>query len=165
MSDIVYKDGATLVLDLLRDAFGDQFEQYYNGDPEEILEVNLPCIMVSETQGAIDYGATGTDNVTETVRITIALNKKDDLGGSEDTDLTELKLRQLVKAQDPDTGEYIPETIMYALRTHISMGGSVLRSRIETDFDVNIRGETVVTQEAYVTVYIDRLAIVPSRTD
>lgn len=162
-STTYYEDGVARVIELLKDAFGSQFKAYFNGQPEELQQSLLPCIMVSETLGKVESHATGTDLITETILIIIALNKKDDIGAAPDQDLTEFKLRKIVKGQHPDTGEYLPETIMYALRKHITMNDSVLKSDIETDFDVNVRGEDTVTQEAYVTVVMERLAIVPSR--
>lgn len=162
-SNTYYKDGVARVIELLKNAFGDQFKAYFNGQPEEIPESYLPCIMVSETTGRIASGATGTDNILETIMIIIALNKKDDIGAGPDVDLTEFKLRKLVKGQDPTTAEYLPNTVMYALRKHITMNDSVLSTSIETDFDVNVRGEDTVTQEGYIIITMERLAIVPSR--
>jgi hypothetical protein len=158
-----YKDGVARIIELLKDALGDGYT-YFNGQPEEIPESLLPCVMVSETVGKVESHATGTDLLTETIMIIIALNKKDDiLGPDPNIDLTEFKLRKLVKGQHPDTGEYLPETVMYALRKHITMSDSILKTDITTDFDENVRGEETVTQEAYVTVRMERLAIVPSR--
>ena len=158
-----YQDGVSRILDLVKDTFGEYFKAYFNGQPEEVAQSMLPCVMVSETTGRVESDATGYDRITETVQIILALNKKDDIGASPDVDLTEFKLRKLVKGQDPATGEYLEETVMYALRKHISMNNAVLLTQIETDFDVNIRGEETVTQEAYVTVTIERLALVQSR--
>lgn len=157
-----YKDGVARVLELIKDALGDSYT-YFNGQPEELQESYLPCVMVSETVGAVESHATGTDLIRENILIIIALNKKDDIGAGPDVDLTEFKLRKLVKGQHPTTGEYLPETVMYAIRKHITMNDAVLSSSIETDFDVNVRGEDTVTQEGYVTVTMERLAIVPSR--
>lgn len=157
-----YKDGVARIIELMKDAFGDQYK-YFNGQPEEIPESLLPVIMVSETQGNVQSDATGYDRITEVVQIIIAFNKKDDVGAPPEQELTEFKLRKLVKGQHPTTSEYLPETVMYALRKHITMNGAALRTLIETDFDVNIRGEQTVTQEATVTVTIERLAKVPER--
>jgi len=159
-----YKDGVARVLELLKNTFGDDpIKGYFNGQPNDIPESMLPAIMVSETAGRIDSGATGTDRITETILIVIAMNKKDDLGAPADIDLTEFKLRKLVKGQDPITMEYLPQTVMYAIRKHITMDDAVLNSSISTDFDVQIRGSDTVTQEAYVEVTLERLALIPSR--
>lgn len=166
--DTYYKDGVARVIELLRDAFGDQFKAYFNGQPQEIPESMLPCIMVSETVGVIESGATGTDNITETVIIIVALNRKDDIDADPEKDLTEFKLRKLVKGQYPQghakAGQYMEQSLMYAIRTYITMMDSIVSSRIETDFDVNIRGEQTLTQEAYVAITLERMALVPSRT-
>ena len=159
---VYYKDGVARVVDLLKDTFGDSFREYFNGDPAGIAESQLPAIIVSETEGTISSGASGTDNITENILIIVSLNKKDDFGAPNDTDLTEFKLRKLVKGQNVD-GQYYPKTIMYALRKYISMNDAVLRSEIATDFNVNQRGENLYTQEAYISITIERLAIVPSR--
>jgi hypothetical protein len=166
-----YKDGVTRILDLLKDTFGTtgMFKAYFNGQPEGIPESLIPCIMVSGATGEVVSAATGTDQITEVVSIIVALNKKDDYGASPDVDLTEFKLRKLVFGQDPATQEYLPQTIMYAIRKHISMDDAVLNSRVQISFDesdgagVNVRGPSTVTQEAIVRVTLTRLALVPSR--
>lgn len=167
-TDTYYKDGVARILELLKDTFGDQFRAYYNGNPEEIPASMLPCVIVSETTGVIESGATGTDDILETVIISLVMNKEDDMGSDPEKDLTEFKLRKLVKGQYPQghakAGQYIENTVMYAIRRYITMQDSVLNSRIETDFDVNVRGEDVITQEAYVVVTLERMAYVPSRS-
>jgi hypothetical protein len=160
----LYKDGPQRIREVLKETFGDYFVAYFLGEPEELGLHQLPCIMISEKQGRIDSGAVGTDNVTETIKITLAVNKLDDIGAADDeVELTERKLQKLVKAQDPATGRYLPNTVAYALRRHITMREGVVQSRLETDFDINIRGDNVYTQEAYVTAYIERIVYVDAR--
>lgn len=160
-----YNDGVARVLDVLKDTFGTTgiIRKYINGDPGEIPESYLPCIMVTETVGRIDIEYTGMDTVTETILITVAMNKNDDLGAPDDTQMTEFKLRKLIKGQDPTTGQYLRDTIMYALRTHITMQNSVVRSDVNTDFKQQLRGAELVTQEAYVELTIERHIGVPTR--
>lgn len=161
----VYKDGPQRIRELLMETFGDYFRKYYLGEPEEIGHDDLPCVMINEKLGTIESGAVGTDNVQETIQITMALNKMDDLGSElqDETNTTERRLQQLIKAQDPATGRYRENTLAYALRRHITMKEGVVRSRLETNFDINIRGEGVYTQEAYVTAYIERIVYVDAR--
>ena len=165
---IYYKDGVTRILDLMKETFGDYFKAYFNGEPEMLPESVLPCLIVTETTGAIESGATGTDNITETVTIIAVENKKDDVGSDVADNLTEYRLRKIVKGQYPEghekAGQYINPSIMYAIRTYITMSDSVLESRIETKFDVNMISEETMTQEAYVTVTMRRLALVPARS-
>lgn len=157
-----YKDGVARVMELMKDALGDNYT-YFNGQPEEVAESLLPIVMISESEGIVESDATGYDKITEVINIIIAFNKKDDMGAPPEQELTEFKLRKLVKGQDPTTGEYLPQTVMYALRKHITMNNAVLSTQVETNFDVNIRGEETVTQEATVTVTLSRLVKVPER--
>lgn len=147
-----YKDGVARVLSLLKDTFGDYFKQYYDDEPSEIAQSDLPCVMVREATGIIQSGATGTDDIQEEVVIIIAMNSKDDLGGPEDEDLTGSKLRRVVKGQYP-TGhaqakEYQEKTVMYALRKNFTLDDAVIQNEIQTDFDIAQRGENTYTKEA-----------------
>lgn len=169
MDDTKYfKDGVARVLELMKDTFGDMFVTYFSGQPAEIPESALPCIMVSEAEGTVVTGATGTDVIQENILIVLALNKKDDIGANGEVadDLTETRLRRLVKGQKPGPGgfpEYIEQTVMYALRKHITLGDTVVGNSISTDFSINLRGDNLATQEAYVTLTIERHAGIPQR--
>jgi hypothetical protein len=163
MSDVSYQDGVEVLIDMLRKAFGDTFKEYYGGEPEELNDAELPCIMVTEQRGVIAAGATGTDDIGESLQIILALNKKDDIGVRDSNGLTLMRLRRLVKEQDPTTGNYKPNTVMYILRNHFTLDNIALSNTVETDFDVAQRGSDTYTQEAYITIRIQRMAIVPSR--
>lgn len=158
-----YDDGVTRVLAILKDTFGDSFREYYDDELSNIPESALPCIMVREGDGTVESGATGTDDLNETIVIILALNQKDDFGADSNLNLTGAKLRRLVKGQDPVTRQYHPQTVMYALRKHYTLGDAVLNSSISIDFDMAQRGERLFTKEAYVTISIERQAFVPER--
>lgn len=164
-----FKDGVARVLELMKDTFGDDFRAYFSGQPAEIPESSLPCIMVSEAEGTVETGATGTDIITESILIVVAFNKKDDIGANGEVldDLTETKLRRIIKGQKPSASgsfpEYLEKTVMYALRKHITLGQTVVGNAISTDFSINLRGDNLATQEAYVTLTIQRHAGIPVR--
>ncbi len=164
MESKYYKDGITRVLDLMKDTFGTNIKRYFNGDPENILDEEYPAIIVTETDGTITSGPTGTDLVTENILITIAMNARDDIGAESDIELTDFKIRKLVKGQNPDTGEYEPMTVMYALRKHITMNSEVLSASVRTRFDELVpRGENNIDRVGYVELTIQRHIRVPSR--
>lgn len=161
-----YQDGLARVLDLMKDTFGfdGPIKGYFNGEPEDIPISLLPAIIVTETDGTIETDATQTDLITENILIIVAMNRMDDIGGSKDTDLTDFKIRKLVKGQDPDTRQYLPQTVMYAIRKHITMGNEILYSAVRTRFNVTeLRGADTVTQEGYVELTIKRRIQVPQR--
>lgn len=164
MDDNVYfKDGAARILELLKNTFGDQFKAYFDGDAQP-GESYLPCIMVSSQTANISAGATGTDDIDDSILIIVSYNLKDDLGAPPDAQLTEFKLRKVVMAQDPNTLQYLPNTIMYTLRKHYTLNdGMIIGNDITIDFAPNVRNKIIPTQEAYVTLNLTRLAMVPSR--
>lgn len=161
-----YKDGSARVIELLKDAFGDTFRAYFDGEaiPEEAF---LPCVMVSTSRASITSGATGTDNIAEEILIMMVLSRKDDIGAPLDQDLTEYKIRKLVLGQDPNTQQYLPQSVMYVLRKHFTLNdGWVMSNSIDVDFAPNARGTLdapINTMEAYITLRIIRAAMVPSR--
>lgn len=163
-----YSDGVARVLKLLKDTFGDTFKEYYDDEPIDIPESRLPCIMVKETTGGVRSGAAGTDDIGEEIVIIVAMNTKDDLGASTDSDLTGSKLRRIVKGQYPPgharEKEYQDETVMAVIRKNFTLEDAIIDNFVRTDFDLNQRGDTTYTKEAYVTLTIERLAHVPSRT-
>lgn len=163
-----YKDGAARVLDLMRDTFGDYFREYFNGEPENITTEQLPCLMVTTPRLNVTNSANGLDDLREVVTIVLALNKRDDIGADSTDNLTMRRLRNLIIGLDPATPadtipQYLPNTVMYAVRKHITLNGLASNNDIEIDFDVNIRGEDTATQEAYITLSIDRQALVGGR--
>ncbi len=164
MENKYYSDGVDRVLTLLKDTFGDQFS-YFNGELLNVSENYMPCMMVTETASLIDTDATGLDILTETIIIIVVLNKKDDLGGSDDIELTDYRLRKLVQGQDPTTKEYLTDSVLGALRTHFTMSNDTLYQNMQVDFTPNLRGgaDAIATQEGYITITIRRLVPVPVR--
>lgn len=161
------KDGVARVTELLKDSLGASNYTFFDSELFELETEDLPCVMVSETTGHIETDATGTDLITETVRITIVLDKSDDIGGPQDKNLTQNRLRKIVKGQYPSTSgiitEYIPNTIVHTLRVHITMDESVVNNSIDTEFGSNFRGQDIATEEARITVTTQRFALVPQR--
>jgi len=162
-----FEDGVDRIIRLMRDTFGDKFKKYFNGEAINPTPSELPAIMVTETKSNIDTNATGFDIVQEEIIIIVVLNMKDYAKASDDTVLPDYELRRLVQGQDPATKEYMPMTVLGAIRTHFTMDQDTLYSSVEVDFTPSLRGnkeQTINTWEAYVTITMQRLIPVPSRT-
>lgn len=161
------EDGVSRVLKLMKDTFGDYFRGYFNGEPANIPEMYLPCLIVSENRGTIQIESTATDEIIETISIIIVLNKKDYIAPDQDIDLSERTIRRLVKGQDNSGTDgvrpYMPKSVMYALRTNISLYGVDLSNDVEfefgSDFSVDGDGKGLATEEAIVRLSIKRLAL------
>lgn len=163
----VYFDSTANILQLLKDNFGGSgyFKEFYEGDPILIGQSSLPAICVHKTHGEWGLGPTQFDELTEEVTVKVILNKKDDFGGSGNSDLTERKLRVLVEGRDDTTGNLLPESVLGVLRTKLtSVANLTLDQGTTVDYGVVPRPDEVITSEAHVTITIRSLQQVPGRT-
>lgn len=159
------KDASDRVLEVLQDNFGDYFKAYVNGVMQEIPESLCPLIMATSSDGEINTDSSASDKITEKLAIVMVLNQKDYLGsGGDAASVADRELRRRTYAQDPTTMQYLPQTIMYALRRNFTLDGGVVDNRISFDFSPVQRGQDYFTHEATITLYIERMALVPNRT-
>lgn len=160
----VYEDSVSRVTKLVKDTFKDgPFKAYYEGDPIMIPDESFPCVIIDKVATSVKTDATSTDLLIEQVRIKLVFNKQDDFGATDDYDMTERKLRRYVEARDPATGFFLPNTLMFTLRTNITLGSSTLGSDVNVNYDLQPRPEKQVTSEAVITMLIRERVIVPNR--
>ena len=148
------------ILTTLQNSFGGAFREYYDGDPAAIPEQCLPCIIVELNSTKVTQTATGMDDLTHTVTVKIALNKKDDYGKSASQATTSKKLRAYAQAQADPSG-FDPKSILGILRADYTLAGRI------TNQDVEVRYGTVdrflsntVTAEAHVVLTAKELVSV-----
>lgn len=163
-----YPDGVARVIKLLKNTFGDTFRAYFDGEPEIIPESLYPCIMVTSPSIRIATDSSATDGLQEVVTIIMSVNRKDFLGASSDADMAEYWLRKRIIGQDPSTSQYLPDTVMYAIRQNVTLDDAAIGNEVAVDFGqqeraFNREGERTSTQEAYIELDIERLALVPTR--
>lgn len=160
----VYEDSISRVTKLVKDTFRDgPFMAYYEGDPIMIPDASFPCVVIDKVATTVKTDATSTDLLIERVRIKLIFNKQDDFAATDDYDMTERKLRRYVEARDPATGFFMKNTLMFALRTNITLGSSTLGSDVDINYDLQPRPEKQVTSEAMITMLIRERVIVPNR--
>lgn len=160
----VYKDPLTRITALVKDTFKDgPFKSYYEGDPIMIPDASFPCLIIEKIEGTVTVDATGTDVINEKIHLKLIFNKQDDFGATDDYELTERKLRRYVEARDPTTGYFLPNTLMFALRTNITLGNSVIDSDIDINYDLQPRPEKQVTSEAVITMVVRERVTIPNR--
>ena len=161
-----YKDGTELVLEFMRDQYKDQFHAFFEGDPGDIPETLLPCVVVSKVRGTSNPGPTGTQDVTEEILIQVVLNKKDDFGSAKsypNADMTNKRLRVLAEGRDESTAAYLPNSICGVLSKNITLGENVLQMTIATDYLVARRGQDMLTSEVHITVGLRERVIIKDR--
>lgn len=164
MDSSVYMDDAlVLVQNLMRKTLGETYT-YYEGDPITIPIDSLPCVIVELFNVEVRTGqATGTDDLAEQILIRVCLNKSDDLGASDDYDLTERKLRWIVQGRDRQTGTYHNNSILHAIRKNITLGGYNIDSSVDVNYDVNARPNQMMTSEATISISTRERIFVPER--
>lgn len=143
------------ILDLMKVTFpGGPFKEFYDGDPDEIPTFNLPCIVVDQTKDETAKGAWSQDDVTDNIIIKVIFNKSDDYTADLDpADTTNKKIRDIVAARDPLTGDYLPNTIKYALRHFATEGLTAVGSDLNIEYGMvpRLNGDAgLLTQEGWV---------------
>lgn len=166
MNDITYKKTAIdKVTELLKDNFGDYFKAYFEGDPLDIPESLLPCIVVEKLNGPVSQTMTGIDNLNSTILIKVIHNKKDDFGAPNgEVDLTERKTRLMIEGRDATTGYYATNSILYILRHNFTLDNTVVDNMLDVAYDLDSRPNDVFTTEGYVTLNVEEQVIVNSRS-
>lgn len=165
----VYSTPVDRILAFMRDTFGPQFVSYYDGDPILIGESSLPAVCVLLDTENVEVENSMQDMDSQSITIKLVLNKKDDYGASDNVDLTEKRLRLLVGARDKTTGQWLPETLMGALRQNLTLSQTVVDQKIKVTYKPISRplgpDQYLVTQEAWIVLSdLDSLVTVLNRT-
>ncbi len=159
----MYEEPTARILRFMKDLFPDgPFKAFYDGDPHLIPLVNLPAIIVEKLEDVTESGPTGTDRVTEKIIIKLVMNKRDDWGQPDSVDLTERRIRLLVEQRD-STGAYLPQSVKGALRTKLTMEGSVIDNDMVFEIGSVPRPESTLTSEGHLTISVSYLVGVANR--
>ncbi|MFC8008936.1 hypothetical protein [Streptomyces cinereoruber] len=146
-----YQDSVPRILNLMKETFGGQFNQYFDGEPGVVFEKELPAIIVTQVDDLTEPGTFGQDDVTERIMVKILLNKKDDFQTSRDPEnLTETKLRKIVGGRDPVTGHYEEQSVKGALRAFGTEGIVAIGRSVEVMYETQPRQDDVLTAEGRV---------------
>lgn len=158
----MYQQSVDKLVEFLREEFGSQFKAYYNGDPDVIPDFNLPCVVVVKNTDQSGNGPTGMQRVTEVLQVKVIYNKADDWTATTDeVQLTEKTIRDVVEARDPETGNYLPQTLKHALMNRFTAEGLRLDQAMTFELGVLPRSEELVTQEGHLTLSVTYLVQVP----
>lgn len=167
MDDVlVYKTGVERLTELMKDTFtAHGFKTFYEGDPGLIPKDYYPCIIVEKEEAQIDVASTAHDEMVETISIRVVLNKQDDIDASDagdEVDLTERKLRKLIEGRDKTTGQYMDGTLLYAIRTRLTLDQFDINSTVKIRYGQIDRRDTQ-SSEGMVTMSLTERILVPNR--
>lgn len=161
-----YRDSTELIKELLQSTYGKDFHAYIEGDPLDIPESLLPCIVISLQHSTSNPGPTGTQEINQDILIQVILDKKQDFGAAKSyplVDMTNRRLRLLVEGRDPVNAQYQAKTICGILAKNITVGAGVLQLKMQTSYPLAERANGMLTQEAHVMVSLRERIIVPQR--
>lgn len=150
-----YEDNVQRLLKIMQSTFGDAFKTYYDDDPEQIPDFNLPCLVVSQLGDTTNEAAFGQDDVEEELVVKVILNKKDDFSSTVDpTNMTQRKIRDLIGKRDPTTGKYDAKTVKGALREFGLQGIVAIAPAMQVVYGITPRLNDTLTAEGHVTFKI-----------
>lgn len=163
------KDTITRLVELFQANFGDSYT-YFEASPNvPPVKEDYPIIIFDKMHTKATIGPTSTDDVPEVIMITVGINKAVDAGSQNVRTTTKRHLEHIVEGQDPVTNDYRSDTILYILRTYLTLlqqNGSIWL----IDSDVDIKYDQLPQKDAPTIAYADitlstqRRVIVPGRT-
>ena len=131
------KDTVTLLIELFQGIFGDTFKSYWEGTPTTVPNAtDFPLVIIQQKKTKAVIGPTSTDEVPETITISVWLNEADDLGSENVRTTTMRKLQFMVQGQDPVTKDYRNDTFLYALRHYLTTLNTGSQWLIDSDVEV-----------------------------
>jgi hypothetical protein len=167
----LYPDAAQRILSIVQAACGDIFKAYYLGLPDNFMPPSaaFPLVIVDKVSGTYQVGATGSDDITETVYIHIMVDIKTGLGAPDTDNPVKRQLQTFVEGRDPNTGLLSPTSLLYALRTHLTLNSAVVPGITTINNSIHIAYSEghykglPETRDAVIEVEVTERQMVPNR--
>jgi hypothetical protein len=163
------KDSVTRLIELFQAQFGDYFNSYWEDMPLTPPNSNeYPALMVQKMEGTAVIGPTSTDDVTESILITILKATVDAVGSSNVRTTTQRELQLLVEGQDPVTLDYKTDSVLYVLRHFLTLTNNGQTWLIDSDVKIHYgieKPSNLESNAAYcdITMTTQRRVIVQGR--
>lgn len=155
---------AQVVCNYLKDEFGSTFRAYFIGDPIQIPEVKLPCMIIEPVDETSALLATGLDDVTQNLRIRVVVNKKDDYQRAVTNEVLWLeRLQLMVSGRDENTNEYLENTVIGVLRKFLTLGGRFWSSNLTVRYTQQPRPSQMITEEAVISLTLRERLVISDR--
>lgn len=163
-------DTTIRLIEQFKTAFGDYFKTYFEATPTTPpSDADYPVLIVQKLRNQAVVGPTSTDNLTERIAITVAINQADDVGSANIRTTTMRKLEHLVEGLDPSTNQYKTDTVLYVIRTHLTLLQStgqiwLLDSNAEITYNQRRSADQPTICIADIVMTTQRRVIVSGRT-
>jgi len=145
------------------------FKVWFYGDDSDmdIALEQMPCGIVFLIGTNVKQGPTGRDEIQETIRINLVLNRTDYMNDFGDETIGwRKKLELMIQGQDPVTQYYDATTILGVLRTNFTLGNVLTDQTIKITYGEVDRNnpQDTRTGEAWVTLTVTRFIDTPAKT-
>ena len=155
---------AQIIVNLFKDAFGDQFKLYRVGDPIKPGQSELPAIFVTDQNVDFEQDATGYDKLTHHLLVQLVFNKKDEMGAPVDGNTLDTIIDNYMFGRDASTNAYLANSIMGVLRSNLTLGGVTVETLGSVRKGVVPRPEEMLTVEGHVEITASELQPVNNRS-
>lgn len=140
MNEQTYPDAATRIMAIVKAACGARFNAYFIGLPDNFMPPDsaFPLVIVDTVGEDYKVGPTTADDMTETVYIHVMVDIKTGLGAPDTDNSVKRQLKNFISGRDPATGYFLPNTLMYALRTHLTLSSAPVPGMVTINNDVRV---------------------------
>jgi hypothetical protein len=153
-----------VLLEIFKEAFGDFFHLYREGDPIIPAISELPALFITEENTEYEFGPTGHDEIRHEIVIQVVLNKKQDFGNPDHGSSLDHHLDALCQGRDETTGDFKDETVMGILRKQVTLGDLMIESIGSVKKGIVTRSEELITAEAHIDLVVTEIQAVSNRT-
>lgn len=152
------------IITILKDNLGSaHFKEYYIGDPLDIPQHKLPCVVVEIERSTSEAGPTGMDQWRFFVVIKLVYNKKESFGKEPNEVAGYRELRYLSQSVDLSNSEVSQSSVAGILRKNFTLGTLIENQVVDIQYGLTPRPQDVITEEAQIRVAIDQLTTVSGR--
>lgn len=167
----LYPDAAQRVMTIIKAATEGLFHAYFLGLPDSFMPAQsaFPLVIVDKVTGSYKVGPTGADDIVETVYVHVMVDVKTGFGAPDSDNTIKRQLQTFVEGRDPTTGMLLPNTLMYALRTHLTLSSPVVPGLIPIDNEIRVTydeghyKDLPETREAVIEITVTERQMVPNR--
>lgn len=169
-----YPDAAQRIKAIIMDAAGSTFHDgasIYIGLPDNFTppQSAFPICIIDTVGEKYEVGPTTADNMTETVYVHIMVDTVTGLGAPDSDNNVKRQLKTFVSGRDPTTGYFLPTSIMYALRTHLTLSSSSVPGLVTINNNISVSyseahyKDLPETRDAVIEITVQEIQMVPNR--
>lgn len=148
------------IRDLIKETFGDSFNEYWIDDPNLVPSSSLPCVCIAPISTEINIADTARDLYTHTIDVIVIVDAKQELKKFKNEVIGVQFLTEKME-EKTSAGALQENTILYILRNNLTLGANWAIGNIGAiDYATRIRGEVpsqFVVKEATCRLTITRI--------